>query len=109
IHGKNTYDYHVEFDEWHERDLHAMVARDRNHPSVVMWSVGNEIRDQHSEEGPGIARELVAYCHALDPTRLVTSGNDEIASNNPTSPEYLAEFADDIIGYNYPDRWRTRR
>ncbi|MBR3287445.1 MAG: DUF4982 domain-containing protein [Bacteroidales bacterium] len=109
IHGKNTYDYHVEFDEWHERDLHAMVARDRNHPSVVMWSVGNEIRDQHSEEGPGIARELVAYCHSLDPTRLVTSGNDEIASNNPASPEYLAEFANDIIGYNYPDRWRTRR
>lgn len=107
--GKNDYDYHLEFDQWHTRDLHAMVARDRNHPSVVMWSIGNEIRDQHSEVGPGIAREMVAYCHQLDPTRLVTAGNDEIASNNPTSPEYLAAFEDDIIGYNYPDRWRTRR
>jgi beta-galactosidase len=86
-----------------------MVARDRNHPSVVMWSIGNEIRDQRSAEGPGAAAEMIAICHRLDDTRLVTSGNDEIASNSPTSPEFLAAFENDIIGYNYPDRWRTRR
>ena len=107
--GKNDFDYHLVFDEWHVRDLYAMVARDRNHPSVVMWSIGNEIRDQHSEVGPGLAREMIAYCHRLDPTRLVTAGNDEIASNSPASPEYLAAFENDIVGYNYPDRWRTRR
>ena len=107
--GKNKFDYHLAFDEWHLRDLYAMVARDRNHPSVVMWSIGNEIRDQNNAVGPGIAREMIEYCHRLDPTRLVTSGNDEIASNTPTSPEFLAAFENDIVGYNYPDRWRTRK
>lgn len=107
--GKNAFDYHLAFDQWHVRDLYAMVARDRNHPSVVMWSIGNEIRDQRSEQGAGIARELIGLCHRWDPTRLVTSGNDEIASNTPISPDFLAAFADDIVGYNYPDRWRERR
>lgn len=109
ITAKNKQDYHLYFREWHERDLTAMVTRDRNHPSVVMWSIGNEIRDQRSAEGPSAAAELIAICHRLDDTRLVTCGNDEIASNTPTSPEFLAAFENDIIGYNYPDRWRTRR
>ena len=107
--GKNQFDYHIDFDRWHERDLYAMVARDRNHASVVMWSIGNEIPDQSTAVGPELAREMIAYCHILDPTRLVTCGNDNIASNTPATEEYLAEFEDDIVGYNYPDRWRTRR
>ena len=107
--GKNTYDYNKYYDDWYERDLTAMVARDRNHPSVVMWSVGNEIPDQMTEIGSTLAHNLIAICHRLDPTRLVTSGNDNIASNTPATPEFLAEFADDIVGYNYVDRWRTRR
>lgn len=107
--GKNDYDYHIDFDRWHQRDLHAMVARDRNHASVVMWSIGNEVPDQSSEAGPELAREMIAYCHQLDPTRLVTCGNDNIASNSPATEEYLAAFENDIQGYNYPDRWRNRR
>ena len=106
---KNSNDYARFFVEWHERDLHAMVARDRNHPSVVMWSIGNEIKDQYTAAGPVYAREMIAYCHKLDPTRLVTSGNDEIASNTPATPEFLAAFENDIVGYNYPDRWRERK
>ncbi len=106
---KTDFDYHLQFDEWHLRDLEAMVARDRNHPSIVMWSIGNEIIDQTVPEGAGRAKEMIDFCHRLDPTRLVTTGNDQIVSLTPTLPEFLAAFENDIVGYNYPDRWRERR
>ncbi len=108
--GKSKYDYQVEFDEWYERDLSCMVLRDRNHPSVVMWSIGNEVPDQSTENGPALAKSMIDICHRLDPTRLVTCGNDRIiADKEPATEEYLAAFKDDIVGYNYPDRWRSRR
>ncbi|MBP3331806.1 MAG: DUF4982 domain-containing protein [Tidjanibacter sp.] len=107
--GKNTYSYQIYFREWHEQDLLAMVLRDRNHPSVVMWSIGNEVPDQSSAEGPEIARKLISICKANDPTRLVTAGNDRIAALNGATPEYLAAYENEIVGYNYPDRWRERR
>ena len=107
VHGKNRYSYQIYWKEWHEKDLTAMLWRDRNHPSVVIWSVGNEVYDQSDRIGGEVARELIAICHANDPTRLVTSGNDRIAAG--ITPEFLAAFENDIIGYNYPDRWRTRR
>jgi beta-galactosidase len=110
INGKLKYAYNLYFENWYEQDLKAMVYRDRNHPSVVMWSVGNEIPDQSSEEGPEIARNLIKICKEADPTRLVTSGNDRIvADNSPASEEYLSEFENEIVGYNYPDRWHKRR
>jgi len=56
------------FAEWWERDLRAWLKRDRNHPSVIIWSVGNETRGE-------VAKELVRVCHEMDPTRLVTSGH----------------------------------
>jgi len=110
IHGKREHAYHVYFKDWYEKDLKSMVYRDRNHPSVVMWSVGNEVPDQSSQEGPQLARTLINICKEADPTRLVTTGNDRIvADDNPASEEYLAEFKDEIVGYNYPDRWHERR
>ena len=110
VHGKNKYSYQIYWNDWHEKDLTAMVCRDRNHPSVVIWSVGNEVYDQTDKIGGTVARELIGICHANDPTRLVTSGNDRIADfYGEATPEFLAAFENDIVGYNYPDRWGPRR
>ena len=108
--GKRTYSYKLYFAEWHMEDLKAMVLRDRNHPSVVMWSIGNEVPDQSTPQGPALAKEMIAFCHEADPTRLVTAGNDNIAADGHRATEaYLAAFENDIVGYNYPDRWHERR
>jgi beta-galactosidase len=96
------------YDEWHGRDVTDFVRRDRNHPSVVLWSCGNEIGDQLSPHGAEILRELIAIFHREDPTRPVTAGCDQIAAQpRAVSPEFLSLL--DIVGYNYADRWRERR
>jgi beta-galactosidase len=97
------------FDEWYERDVTNFVHRDRNHPSVVLWSAGNEIGDQADPHGADTLRKLLAVFHTEDPTRLVTAGCDRIASepaSNTVRPEFLALL--DVVGYNYVDRWRDR-
>jgi beta-galactosidase len=100
--------YSLNYDEWHERDVTDFVRRDRNHPSVALWSCGNEIGDQLSEHGVEILRELVAIFHREDPTRPVTAGCDQIAAEpRSASPEFLGGL--DVVGYNYADRWRERR
>lgn len=106
--GKTTHGYNKYFDEWSQRDLVAMLHRDRNHPSVVMWSVGNEVREQPRIGGHEVLRKLIEICHREDPTRLVTQGCDNIAADSgSTTPEFLELL--DIVGYNYVDRWHERR
>ena len=66
------------FHEWADRDITNLVLYNRNHPSIVMWSIGNEIPEQWSDEGRQIAIRLQGLCHSLDPTRPVTQGMDRV-------------------------------
>jgi beta-galactosidase len=105
VHGNGYSRY---YDEWHERDVTDFVRRDRNHPSVALWSCGNEIGDQLSAHGVELLRELLAIFHREDPTRPVTAACDQIAAQpKAVSAEFLNLL--DIVGYNYVDRWRERR
>ncbi|HEU5218413.1 MAG TPA: glycoside hydrolase family 2 TIM barrel-domain containing protein, partial [Gemmatimonadales bacterium] len=106
--GKVPEGYHKYFAEWSERDVTDFVHRDRNHPSIVLWSAGNEIGEQSLPEGTGILRRLLEIFHREDPTRPVTTGNDNIvADGHPATRDFLNAL--DIVGYNYVDRWHERR
>ncbi len=95
------------FDQCHVADLEAMLYRDRNHPSIILWSIGNEVPEQLEEDGYLIVRELQQICHRIDPTRPIVVACDFIAAEpRAARPEFLNEL--DVVGYNYVDRWRTR-
>lgn len=98
--AKNKYDYHLYFREWSKRDLRDTVRRDRNHPSVILWSAGNEIHDTPKPEiAIPILKDLVAEFHANDPTRPVTQG----LFRPNVSKDYDNGLADllDVVGQNY--------
>ena len=95
---KVKYDYSQNFDDWWQQDLDAMVLRDRNHPSIVMWSIGNEIPDAFTPAGAPIATMLAARVRKLDPSRPLT----EAFPGATFTPPVDAVFAQvDIGGYNY--------
>ena len=89
-------DYHLLFDDWHEKDLRAQIRRDRNHPSVILWSIGNEIGEQGNAEGHKLAAELAQIVHEEDPTRPVTAG-----ANNLQAGYNGFQKTVDVFGYNY--------
>jgi beta-galactosidase len=89
--------YSTLWDDWAEKDLVAMIHRDRNHPSIIMWSIGNEIREQNMEGGDKTAQFLVDICHREDPTRPTTAG-----FNQPFKAiENGLADAIDVVGLNY--------
>lgn len=98
--GKVKYDYHLYFKQWHKRDLQDQILRDRNHPSVMIWSIGNEIPQQSDTSALRITPELVGIIHELDKTRPITTANNDPSTNN----KIIASGAIDLVGYNYAER-----
>ena len=100
---KSPYDYSQYFAEWHERDLTDLILRDRNHPSVFMWSIGNEVPEQwagNTEEELSnalLTNRLAEIVRTIDPTRPIVAGCDETRPGNPL----FKSGALDIIGFNY--------
>ncbi|MGC4102914.1 sugar-binding domain-containing protein [Ferruginibacter sp.] len=97
---KNKFDYSKDFKAWYATDLADMVQRDRNHPSVFMWSIGNEIREQFDSAAVNFTKELVSIVKANDPTRPVTSAMTETVF----AKNFIAQSnALDVLGFNYKD------
>ena len=120
--GKNPFDYHLSFDDWWQRDTTSMVMRDRNHPSVIIWSIGNEVAERDGRSnGAYVARMQADLVRSLDPTRPVTSainGVHSAGTSVSTGPRIHGTertwkdtehvfSALDIGGYNY--QWQVYR
>ena len=97
IYPKCKNGYALNFKEWADKDIENLVLNHRNHPSIVMWSIGNEIPEQWSEEGRRISEHLQNLCHKFDPTRPVTQGMDR------AEDALKSGFAQvmDVPGFNY--------
>lgn len=101
--AKNPEDYHRFFDKYWEEDFSSMILRDRNHPSIFLWSIGNEIPERANPEGLEITKKLISKAKELDPTRLVTEAICDFWDNpGKTWPDSEPAFALlDVGGYNY--------
>ena len=89
------------FDQWAETDLRGMITHDRNHPSIVIYCLGNEIPDQRYEDGTETFEKLKAITRECDPTRPVTAASDFSGVANTVGFMDVA----DVAGYNYIDRY----
>ena len=97
--AKNDHDYHELFDNHWKEDIDAMLLRDRNHPSIFCWSIGNEVIERKKLEVVTTAHKLASRCRELDPTRPVTSALASWDSDWEIYDPLAAEH--DIVGYNY--------
>ncbi|BDU23940.1 glycoside hydrolase family 2 TIM barrel-domain containing protein [Flavobacterium sp. GSB-24] len=110
---KTKYDYGNDWDKWHKKDLMDQLLRDRNHPSIFVWSIGNEIPEQWNEKGVEIAKELAAITRQYDKTRPLTAAMNPPVNMNIDAVTLQFEKKDvsinplagsgvlDLIGYNY--------
>ena len=101
--NKNPQDYHLYFHDWWQRDLEAMILRDRNHPCVAFWSIGNEINERAEPQGVEIGNALRAFAHKVDPTRPVTAAICHAWDHPGKDWSYLQPAFTylDVGGYNY--------
>jgi len=96
VRQKTPFDYHLIFPNWHEQDLRALVRRDRNHPSVIIWSIGNEVGEQYTgQEGAALAKRLCDIVHEEDPSRPTTT------AMNWAKPDMPMPEVPDVISLNY--------
>jgi beta-galactosidase len=96
VRQKTPLDFHLIFPDWHEQDLRAHLRRDRNHPSVILWSIGNEVGEQYTgADGAALAKSLCDIVHEEDPTRPTTS------AMNFAKPDMPLPAVLDVIGLNY--------
>jgi beta-galactosidase len=94
--GKNPFDYHLFFKEWWKKDLESMVYRDRNHPSIILWSIGNEIPNMDKSAVANTAKTLADQIRSIDPTRPITAAVNQMKEDKDL---FIASL--DVAGYNY--------